>query len=182
MTARIALLLLALVTAPLAGVLDARAQAVPADAPVAEMASSRNSAISLELLGRGGLYSLNFDQQISPNVALGVGASYLSADIEFSVLDQDYLSISIFFVPLYANYYFSTGRHRTFATGGLDFVIVSGELSSGGSDSGVGAFGTAGAGYEFRGTGGFLFRAAPYLLFGAGGVAITGGLSFGAAF
>ena len=70
---------------------------------------------------------------------------------------------------------------------GMDVVVIS-ESDSSGIGDGLGSFTDSGAGvvlgggYEYRGTGGFLFRAAPYLVVAGGGVALTAGLSFGVTF
>jgi len=147
-------------------------QTSPSSSPV------NPNAISIELLGRGGLYSIDFDHMISNTVALGIGFSSWS----FTFIDTE----SVLIIPIYANFYSSPDTSRFFLTAGIDFIHASVTDSSGFGDglsftgSGVGAM--LGGGYEFRGTGGFLFRAAPYLALGSGGAAVTGGLSFGYAF
>ncbi|MCC6277367.1 MAG: hypothetical protein IT289_05580 [Oligoflexia bacterium] len=137
-------------------------------------ASGRESAVSIELLGRAGRWSINYDHMVSEDIALGGGFSYVSASSGSS-------SASALIIPVYGNYYFKTNNHRPFATAGIDIVTatVSGSGFSG-SASGVAA--VLGGGYEFRGDSGFLFRAAPYLLVGGGGVAFWAGFSFGYAF
>ncbi len=134
----------------------------------------RSSALSLEILGRGGLYSLNYDKSLSDSLGLGLGLSAYSASAAG-------VSASIVLIPVYVNYYFSPNNHRGFISGGLDIYNITAKIDSFGSVSGTGAFAVVGGGYEYRGDGGFLFRAAPYFLV-AGKVAVTLGLSFGAAF
>lgn len=136
------------------------------------------STISVELLGRGGVYSFDYDKMVSDSVALGVGLSYFSVSL-FET------NVSAVIIPVYVNYYFSTTPSRGFLTGGADIVVASASDRSGiglGSFTGTGAAGVVGGGYEYRGTSGFLFRAAPYLIVGTGGIAITAGFSFGVAF
>lgn len=136
------------------------------------VALAKPSTLSLEVLGRGGLYSLNFDHSLSESVGLGIGMSYISAQAGDT-------SASLLFIPLYTNVYFSPYNHRPFFTAGLD--VVNGQVTSADLPiSGTGVLPNIGFGYEYRGDGGFLFRLAPYLFVGPNGVAVTGGVSFGA--
>ncbi len=131
----------------------------------------RRHGISLELLGRGGLYSFNYDYMITDDLALGAGLATYSISSNGS-------NASAWVVPVYANYYITGQNHRLFVTGGADVVFSSGKLAGDTQVSGSGLAGVLGAGYEYRGDSGFLFRAAPYLMVGK----ISGtwlGLSFG---
>lgn len=139
------------------------------------VATSRPNALSVEILGRGGAYSLNYDHSMSDSVGLGVGFAYYG-------LNVDGVSASIAVIPVYVDYYFSPDNHRGFLTGGVDVVIISAKIDNWGAFKGSGALGVLGGGYEYRGDGGFLFRVAPYMMVGAGGVAVWGGISFGYAF
>jgi hypothetical protein len=118
----------------------------------------RRNAMSLELLGRGLLYSFNYDYLLKDNLALGAGASH------YSISSGD-ASAGAWIIPVYANYYLTGGNHRWFATGGANLIFASGNV---GDDkvSGSGVAGVLGAGYEYRGDNGFLFRAAPYVFVG----------------
>jgi hypothetical protein len=135
----------------------------------------RRHNLSLELLGRGLLYSFNYDYMLTDDLALGAGFSRTSISAGRS-------DASAWILPVYANYYFTPGKHRVFATGGANFVVASGTID--GSESkvtGSGLAGVVGGGYEFRADNGFLFRAAPYLFVGkASGV--WAGLSLGYSF
>jgi hypothetical protein len=168
-----------LVTAALLA-LSAPARADWTHSPDDPYPQPRLTAMSVELLGRGGLYTLNVDHMLSDQFAVGVGFSYWTLSDLFS-------TINVLIIPVYGNFYFNTGPHRAYLTGGLDIAYVSASDTSGLGDglgsitaSGVGV--VLGGGYEFRGDGGFLFRASPYFVIGSGGVAVTGGLSFGYAF
>ncbi|HTL12250.1 MAG TPA: hypothetical protein VL588_07170 [Bdellovibrionota bacterium] len=169
--AAVALLAAVFSTAAWAGPAKPHQAAASADTGES-VALTRPNTINLELLGRGGLYSLNFDHQFSEDFAFGGGASVLPVT-----------GATIFFVPVYANYYFSHGNSRFFATGGLDVVFFSGTASSGyGSFTGGGVGFVFGPGFEYRGDGGFLFRITfPYITIG-NSVGLTGGLTFGYAF
>ena len=120
----------------------------------------RTNAFSLELLGRGGLYSFNYDHLVLPNLALGAGAATYS-------LSAGAANANVWLVPLYANYYFNeNSHHRFFASGGADLIVVSGKVSSDARFTGSGLAGVVGGGYEYRGENGFLFRATPYAFLG----------------
>jgi|GEM_PF-3304992 len=132
------------------------------------------NAISFELLGRGILYSFNYDRELSQNFALGAGYVSYSATSGSS-------SATLTVIPLYANWYFSPGPHRGFLTAGADLVMLSASLSG----YQLGASGLApiaGGGYEYRGPGGFLFRGTGYLVVGTVSSTATIGLTFGYAF
>lgn len=139
------------------------------------VATQRPNAVYAELLGRGALYSIGYDRSLSENWAVGGGFSYFGAT-------SGGVSFSAFILPFYGNYYFSPGPHRGFISAGVDVVVVSSSINNWGGISATGALGTLGGGYEYRGEGGFLFRAAPYVFLGQGGVRLWGGLSFGGTF
>ena len=130
-------------------------------------------AFSIEILGRGGLYSINYDRLVSEQLAVGGGLSYHSL--------SGSLSGSIFLIPVYMNFYFTPGRKHAFLTGGADISIASG-TSGTNVFSGSGVLGIVGAGYEYRSEGGFLFRLAPYVAFSGTGSTVTLGLSVGTVF
>lgn len=134
-----------------------------------EDARSRRNALALEILGRGGLYSLNYDYSITPDLAVGAGAAIYSSG-----------SASVKIFPIFANYYFGGPNHRFMVTGGPTIVTASASVDTS-TINGSGLAGTVGAGYEYRGDAGFLFRAAPYVNLGAmSGVwfGLSGGLTF----
>lgn len=131
----------------------------------------RRHSVSLELLGRGLLYSFNYDYLIHDDIAVGAGLSTYSFSSGTS-------NARLTFVPVYANYYFTPGEHRWFASGGVNLIHASGSIDKDEKISGSGAAGILGGGYEFRGDSGFLFRATPYVFVGkASGVWL--GLSLG---
>jgi hypothetical protein len=169
---------------PLTSPRDANASTAASHLVVAE---ERPNALSLELLGRAGLYSIDYDYSVSDSVGVGVGLSYLAISTTTTHTNPNFSyqnsgSASLIFVPLYANYYFSPNNHRGFLSAGAELVFGTATFNSN-SYSGAGALAVLGGGYEYRGDGGFLFRAAPYLFVGlSGGVAISAGLSVGTAF
>lgn len=121
--------------------------------------TSQKSAISMELLGRAGFYSFNYDYLIQSDLAIGAGFS------AFSIISGE-SNVSTRILPIYANYYFNEGKSRFFSTAGADLILVSGQAPEGNQIRGSGLAGTAGLGYEYKSAEGFLFRAAPYLMLG----------------
>lgn len=146
-----------------------------------DTAMDRPNALSVELLGRAGLYSFDYDYSLTDEIAVGGGFSYLSASASNN---SAIASVSILVIPLYMNYYFQPGPNRGFVTGGLDIVSASATFAGtdGFTASGSGVGAVLGGGYEYRGTSGFLFRAAPYFIFGSGGGDLWFGLTFGFTF
>ncbi|MBY0471738.1 hypothetical protein K2X30_11280 [bacterium] len=141
------------------------------------------NVISIEALGRGGFYSINYDHSLGSTVSLGAGFSYLGVGAGPG-------GMSLTMVPIYTNLYFNSSNHRFFFTGGVSMVFVGVGASSQSStqpkaSSSQEAFGISttgglpvvGLGYEYRGDGGFLFRLTPYM-----SVFPWIGTSFGAAF
>lgn len=132
------------------------------------------SALSVELLGRGLFYSANYDYNFIPNLAAGVGFGYMSAT-------RNRIDASVSLVPVYANAYFLTGKHRPFVTAGVTFInaTVSDDNET---FRGSGNVVTLGGGYELRTEGGFIMRVAGYSVRGANEPLFWPGLSFGGNF
>lgn len=129
----------------------------------------RRNAMSLELLGRGGIYSVNYDYSFSKQLAIGAGVALYSSG-----------SASVGAFPVYASYYLGENANRLMFTGGPTLVTASASIDSG-SVKGSGLAGAIGIGYEYRGDSGFLFRAVPYLNFGAISgpwLGVSGGYTF----
>lgn len=139
-----------------------------------ETALTRPNIISFELLGRGVLYSFNYDRSINEMFAVGAGISGYSAS-------SDGETASLFLIPVYGNFYFSPGPSRGFLTGGLDIVAASATLA-GDTVGASGAVPIIGGGWEYRGSGGFVFRLPGYILIGNGGTLFWIGLGFGVSF
>lgn len=140
--------------------------------------------VSLELLGRGALYSVNYDRLLGRSVAMGVGFSYMN--VSSGVGDFGNLDITIIMVPLYANYYMNSSmNHRVLGTAGV--TIANARVTAGSNlatkanraseaplpfdlDTSASASVTiplpmAGLGYEYRSQGGFLARLTGYGVF-----------------
>ncbi len=132
---------------------------------------SRN-VLSMELLGRAGLYSLDFDHLFGDNIALGIGFSAETAPNNYG--------LTIWNAPIYGNYYFGNTESQPYVSAGLN--VGYGSSTLGGSIfTGTLAAVIVGGGYEYRTLNGFVFRAAPYVFIG-NTVTVWGGISLGFAF
>ncbi len=142
------------------------------------------SAVSVEVLGRGVMYSVNFDQVLSDELVAGFGYGSVSTDLRGTSVDSGQTAQMI---PAYMNYYFTRAAGSIYGTLGVNVVLNAKKVN--GTDSATGGveFGresimpTIGMGYENRGDTGFLFRVAAYGLVSKN-VAPWLGFSFGYAF
>ncbi len=160
---------------------------VPADTGSYELKvpkerTAKNS-LYVELLGNGGLYSLNYERNLTDDVTARLGFSYLSLSASAS---DDSASVTFMSFPLMANYLLGGGNHHLELGAGATVLYASGEVESGGSRSsgdGVGVAGTATVGYRYQPRdGGFLFKVGFTPLVGSGGFLPWGGLSLGGVF
>ena len=124
--------------------------------------------LGMELAGRGIAYSLNYDRAVNSKISLGGGLTYYQANIIG-------IRVDLALVPLYANYYFTSGAtHRAFLTGGATILYAKAEMSldnlsssgdligSHAKAEGTGVYPNAGIGYEFRSRSGFTARVTAY--------------------
>ena len=141
---------------------------------------SKPNSVYFELIGNGGLYSINYDRLITDNVSGRIGFMYLSKlDLIFLTVDN------IVIIPVTLNYLIGNGNNKFEIGAGIDYVN-----SSGGSLFGYKTnvtvtqiFGTATIGYRYRQKdGGFLFRIGFTPIFGANGFQPLAGLSLGFSF
>ncbi|MCM2276991.1 MAG: hypothetical protein NDJ89_02825 [Oligoflexia bacterium] len=141
----------------------------------------RANSIALEVLGRGILYSLNFNHAFAERFSGGFGLSYFSIPLKAGH------SASIYLVPIYGNYYLLEGAHRPYVSLGATFALGVGGIETRDGETTVQPPLSAiaphlSAGYEYRSSGGFLFRLAPYLYLMSDRTVFTGGISFGFSF
>jgi hypothetical protein len=130
---------------------------------------SLRSDFGIELLGKSALYSFSYQYMVVPEMGVQVGVSALGG----SVTDA-----TVLFVPLGAKLYFVPKNGSPFVTGGL--VALTGTADSGPIESAT--YGYAGVGFEYRASGGFLFRGTAYGLIAGGEFLIWPGLHIGYAF
>lgn len=126
------------------------------------------SAFNVEMLGRGMLWNITFDQVLNDDMAAGFGFGAVSTQTASGADGNQTATM----VPAYFHYYFSRTQGSVYATGGLNLILNASkvrdlESSTGGlefrRDSIIPTFGV---GYENRGDNGFLFRIAAYGLLG----------------
>jgi len=127
------------------------------------------SAVSVEMLGRGMPYPVNFDQVLNDNIAVGVGLGSSGMLIRGTDTDTD---PSATFVPAYMNYYFLLEQGSPFITAGMTLITNHSSVKNFETKTGnleipsSNVMPTFGGGYENRGDNGFLFRAAAYFMAG----------------
>ena len=143
------------------------------------------TVISAELLGRGMVGSVYFDQALNEDLVAGFGFSLAPTNQINSNISS---GRTAFMIPAYLNYYLSRAAGSFFATAGANLVANAnyvsntettvGNLVFPNSDNSI--IPTFGVGYESRGDNGFLFRVTGY---GLVADSLTGwvGFSFGIA-
>ncbi len=129
--------------------------------------------VGIELLGKALLYSFSYQRMVSTSVGLEAGFGAFGGGGTSS-------SSAILFFPVSAKLYLIPKDGTLYLTGGA--VLVTASTTSGPFENATDFYGDAGLGFEFRSTGGFLFRGTAYVLFGSGGYFIWPGLTVGYAF
>ena len=142
------------------------------------------SAIYLEGLGQGILYSINYDHRLTPHFGLRAGFTSWSIPLVFFTVSE--LKFTGF--PIMANYLTGEGTSHL----ELGIGVVAARVSVQGQGTFLGAefeagksvvLGTATLGYRAQPKdGGFVFRIGLTPLFTFSGVQLFGGLSLGHAF
>jgi hypothetical protein len=126
---------------------------------------SRNAAF-VELLGNGGLYSLNYDRLLTDNVSLRAGFARWTADDLFGSEAQKHFTT----VPLLANYLVGSGTGRLELGAGVLLGRRRQDWGGGGTEtteSFVSLTGVLGYRHQPRGRG-WMFRAGVTPFFGIG--------------
>lgn len=163
----------------------------PSAAPEKQGQSTDRKAknlVYLELLGNGGLYSINYERMLSNDLSARLGFSYFSISASASSSDgsQSSAKASIVTAPALFNYMVGGKNHKLEMGAGATLIYVSASASGGAasaSGEGVGVAGTGVAGYRYSpADGGFVFRVGYTPLFGKGGYQSWGGMSFGGTF
>ena len=141
------------------------------------------NAVSVEALGRGLLYSVDYDRVVSDDIVVGVGIGSTS----MRTLGDVDAGISTALIPIYANLYLIRDGNSPFVTAGADIVTNSGQLAGLKSTFGGMEFNsnavlpTFGVGFEARTDAGFMARLTAYGVI-AKGFNPWGGLTLGYSF
>ena len=150
----------------------------------AQDARRAKNSLYLELLGNGGLYSVNYDRMLSDNFGVRLGVSRFGFDA--ITLDQDPdadAKISVSTLTLMTNYLVGKGKHRLELGVGAMAAFASADVDGVGGVSGKGLSGTGTIGYRIQPLdGGFLFRVGFTPLYNKDGFSTWYGISLGAAF
>lgn len=112
---------------------------------------------TLELGGKCILYSLGYQRTIAPNFGLEAGLSYFGAGGGGD-------AVSAMFVTGGARAYLLKKDASPYISGGIAWVSADTDAGPFGEGSGSGVYFYASPGFEYRTTGGFLFRAGVYFL------------------
>lgn len=143
-------------------------------APKPLVRASMRSDVGIELLGKALAYSFSYQRMVGNSVGLEVALGALGGSGSGG-------GSTILFVPVGARFYLIPKDGTLFLTGGA--VLVTASTTSGPFDNDATDFyGNVGLGFEFRSSGGFLFRGTAYGLFASGGYFIWPGLTIGYAF
>lgn len=146
------------------------------------------NGVYLELLGNGGVYSLNYERFLSPNFSLRAGFGSFSGE---SFWGSEEITLTTF--PVLGNYFYGKGRNKLELGAGLLLGTKKIESTWDESKKNTTIFDiTAVIGYRNQKPGGgFIFRAGltPFLALSGGedaypdeGITISGGVSVGYAF
>ena len=138
-------------------------------APGGRASAERPNALYVELLGKGGLWGLGYDRELTPRLGIGVAASFYILDGEQLTSISPYVAVRLLGGP----------HHAWFAHGGPQLVHE--HIRSpvpewdGTSSTGIGA--EMSSGYEYRDH--VLFRAFAMITVGRGRPAPGAGVSLG---
>jgi hypothetical protein len=124
-----------------------------------------------ELLGKAVIYNFSYQRMLNPWVGLQGGIEAFGAGSEEG-------STNILFFPVGGNFYLIPKDGSMFLTGGIVFLTASSD--EGPIDSGTYSY--TGLGFEYRATGGFIFRGTIYGLISGGNYVLWPGIHIGYAF
>lgn len=110
---------------------------------------ARNSAWYLELLGNGGLYSVNYERRVRPNQVLRFGAAAWTSEDLFSDSET-----RIYSFPITTSYLAGSPKHKFEIGGGLLLGHQKNEFGKKGFFRAL----TGIIGYRYEADSGFLFR------------------------
>jgi hypothetical protein len=134
--------------------------ALPLFSPRLQAQSSQSVPRNLlggELLGRGGLYSINYERLLTNRIGAGGGISLLS--LSGGGLFSASGSTTTVILPTYVSWTPVGRTHSPYLSGGFTLLTSrTREFFLGNTESNVGAFGTLTAGYQYRSESGIVIR------------------------
>jgi hypothetical protein len=110
--------------------------------------------IGLEVLGRAGIYSVNYERLVTPRIAVGIGFARWSVSGGFF----SYAKTSTVHLPMYVSWNPLGDIHSLYIAAGSTMSLSKREYLSTRSSFQSTVMGTATLGYQFRSLSGFLVR------------------------
>ena len=147
---------------------------LPVASLLAQSRAESPNDFSLELGGKCILYSLSYQRMIGEMVGLEVGASYFGGASEGT-------NAGIFFLSGGARFYLTKKNASPCLAAGIVYVSAGTDAGPFGGDSESGVYFYASPGFEYRMSGGFLFRGSVNFLI-KNGFFVWPGLTLGIAF
>ncbi len=145
-----------------------------AAALTAQVRSTKPNDFTIELGGKCFVYSMGYQRNISPNFALDAAISYIGGGTSYD-------SVGVFFLTGGARLYMLKKDSSPYLSGGVAWVSA-GANAGPFSDAASAVYFYISPGFEYRASGGFVFRGGVYLLFVEDSFFVWPGLSLGIAF
>src|SRR6185437_16284969 len=82
------------------------------------------NALSVEILGRGGMYSIDFDRVLDEHLVAGLGFGSVSTQTRSGASNATDATL----IPVYVNYNFTPDQGSFYATGGATVVSDSSDV------------------------------------------------------
>jgi hypothetical protein len=139
----------------------------------AQVRTTKPNDVSFELGGKCALYSLAYQRAIGTNFALTADVSMLGATGGGD-------TVSAFFIGGGARFYLLKKDATPYISGG--FMYVTADTDAGPFDGEGGFYGYVSPGFEYRSSGGFVFRGGIYIIIVSGEAIVWPGLSLGYSF
>lgn len=140
----------------------------------AQVRSTKPNDFTIELGGKCLIYSLGYQRNISPNFALDTSISYIGGGTSGD-------SAGVFFLTGGVRYYMLKKDTSPYLSGGIAWASA-GTDAGPFNDSASTAYFYVSPGFEYRASGGFVFRGGVYLILVKSSFVVWPGLSLGIAF
>jgi hypothetical protein len=131
---------------------------------------SQPNFVGVELLGRAGIYSANYERSLNSRIALGSGLAYW------------HLDGNTFIAPMYVSATPIGTTHSLYLATGVTFGLSNENLLGSPTNYRGGKFGTVTGGYQFRSREGLIIRPTANFVYGSWGHIIWPGVTIGHTF